>query len=256
MNLQKIGALVVVELKKLYRDPMSLIVMVLMPVGLALIFYVALSGISSNSYKYPVPGMNHFEYLLPGVMGYAVIYMGMMVALALVEYRESGLLKRVETTPVSPSVYLVSHVIANMLIAVVQGLIVLLVARVLGYEPLGGLVGLLLAALFLALLGISAVGLGLMTAAVAKNSGAASGIAIIYIVPMMMFGSLLAVFNEMTRNIARFMPNYYLSDSLSIIFHTGNLSDPTLWQNLLILAIITLVVVVVGIQLFKRAGNR
>ncbi len=256
MNLQKIGALVVVELKKLYRDPMSLIVMVLMPVGLALIFYVALSGISSNSYKYPVPGMNHFEYLLPGVMGYAVIYMGMMVALALTEYRESGLLKRVETTPVSPSVYLGSHVIANMLIAVVQGLIVLLVARLLGYEPLGGLVGLLMAALFLALLGISAVGLGLITAAVAKNSGAASGLAIIYIVPMMMFGSLLAVFNEMTRNIARFMPNYYLSDSLSIIFHTGNVSDPILWQNMLTLALISLVLVIAGIQIFKKTGYR
>jgi hypothetical protein len=39
---------------------------------------VAKSGIT-NDY-YPVPGMNHFEYLLPGVMGYAVIYMGMMVA--------------------------------------------------------------------------------------------------------------------------------------------------------------------------------
>jgi ABC-2 type transport system permease protein len=256
MNLQKIGALVVVELKKLYRDPMSLIVMVLMPVGLALIFYVALSGISSNTYKYPVPGMNHFEYLLPGVMGYAVIYMGMMVALALTEYRESGLLKRVETTPVSPSVYLGSQVIANMLIAVVQGLIVLLVARILGYEPLGGLVGLLLAALFLALLGISAVGLGLITAAVAKNSGAAGGLAVIYIVPMMMFGSLLAVFNEMTRNIARFMPNYYLSDSLSIIFHTGNVSDPILWQNMLILALISLVLVVAGIQIFKKTGYR
>ena len=253
MNLQKIGALVVVELKKLYREPMNLIVMVLMPVGLALIFYVALSGISSNSFEYPVPGMNHFEYLLPGTMGYAVIYMGMMVALGLVEYRQSGLLKRVETTPVSPSVYLGSHVIAYMLIAVVQGLIVLLVARVLGYEPLGGLVGLLLAALFLALLGISSVGLGLITAAVAKNTGAAGGIAVIYIVPMMMFGSLLAVFNEMTRNIARFMPNYYVSDSLSIIFHTGSVSDPVLWQNLLILAIIALVVVLVGIQLFKRA---
>jgi ABC-type multidrug transport system permease subunit len=88
---------------------------------------------------------------------------------------------------------------------------------------------------------------------VAKNTGAAGGIAVIYIVPMMMFGSLLAVFNEMTRNIARFMPNYYVSDSLSIIFHTGSVSDPVLWQNLLILAIIALVVVLVGIQLFKRA---
>ena len=254
MKLQNIGALVVVELKKLYRDPMSLAVMVLMPIGLALIFYFAMSGIT-NDY-YPVPGMNHFEYLLPGVMGYAVIYMGMMVALALVEYRQTGLLRRVETTPVSPSVYLGSHVIANMLIAVFQGLIVLLVARLLGYEPLGGLVGLLLAALFLALLGISAVGLGLITAAVARNSGAASGLAVIYIVPMMMFGSLLAVFNEMTRNIARFMPNYYLSDSLSIIFHTGNISNPILWQNMLILTLISLVLVVAGIQVFSRVGNR
>ena len=100
-----------VELKKLYRDPMNLCVMLLMPVGLALIFYLALGNVY-NDY-YPVPGMNHFEYLLPGVMGYAVIYMGMMVALALCEYRKAGLLNRVKTTPVSTSAYLGSLIIAN-----------------------------------------------------------------------------------------------------------------------------------------------
>jgi ABC-2 type transport system permease protein len=248
------GALVVVELKKLYRDPMSLAVMVLMPVGLALIFYFALSGIT-NDY-YPVPGMNHFEYLLPGVMGYAVIYMGMMVALALCDYRQSGLLDRVETTPVSPVAYLGSLTVANMIIATIQGMIVLLVARLLGYVPLGGLVGLVLAALFLALLAVSAVGLGLITASVAKDSGAAGGLAVIYIVPMMMFGALLAVFNDTTRTIARFTPNFYVSDSLSIIFHQGRISDPAVWQNLLILAVISAVLVVAGIQLFKKMGYR
>jgi len=185
MKLQAMGALVVVELKKLYRDPMSLAVMVLMPVGLTLIFYLALGGVSSGSYNYPVPGMTHFEYLLPGVMGYAVIYMGMMVAPALCEYRQSGLLNRVQITPVSTWAYLGSVIIANMIIATVQGMIVLLLARLLGYVPLGGLVGLLLAALFLALLAVSAVGLGLITASVAKDSGAAGGLAVIYIVPMM-----------------------------------------------------------------------
>jgi ABC-type multidrug transport system permease subunit len=254
MNLQSVGALVVVELKKLYRAPTSLFVMLLMPVGLTVVFYLALSGVS-NDY-YPVPGMNHFEYLLPGVMGYAVIYMGMMVALGMVEYRQAGLLKRVEATPVSPSGYLASHIIANMIIAVFQALIVLLVAVLLGFEPQGGLVGLLLACLFLALVAVAAVGLGLLTAAVAKDSGAASGIAAIFIVPMMMFGALLAVFNDTTRTIARFMPNYYVSDSLSVIFHTGVVSDPVIWQNLLILAAISLVVVVAGIQLFKRAEFR
>jgi ABC-2 type transport system permease protein len=251
MNTQKIGALVVVELKKLYRDPMSLAVLLLMPVGLTLIYYIAMREIY-NDY-YPVPGMNHFEYLLPGVMGYAVIYMGMMVALALVEYRQSGLLDRVEATPVTTSTYLGSQIIANMIIATFQGLIVLLVARLLGYVPLGGVVGLLLAALFLAILAISAVGLGLITAAVAKNSGAAGGISVIFIVPMMMFGALLVVFDETTRNIARFMPNYYVSDTLSTIFHKGSVSDPSIWQNLLILSIISAVLVVAGIQIFQRS---
>jgi ABC-2 type transport system permease protein len=254
MKTQQMGVLVGVELKKLYRDLMSLFVMLLMPVGLTLIFYLALSGVT-NDY-YPVPGMNHFEYLLPGVMGYAVIYMGMMVALALCEYRQAGLLKRVETTPVSPSAYLGSLIIANMIIAVFQALIVLLVARLLGFEPQGGLVGLLLAILFLALLAVTAVGLGLITASVAKESGAAGGLSVIFILPMMMFGAFLAVFNETTRTIAKFTPNYYVTDSLSVIFHEGSISDPVIWQNLLILAIVSIVVVVAGIQLFKRTGFR
>jgi ABC-2 type transport system permease protein len=180
----------------------------------------------------------------------------MMVALALCEYRKDGLLNRVDTTPVSPSAYLGSHIVANMIIATFQGLVVLLVARLLGYVPLGGLVGLVLASVFLALLAVTVVGFGLIVAAVAKDSGAASGISIIFIVPMMMFGALLAVFNETTRTIAKFTPNYYVSDSLSIIFHQGSIADPAIWQNLLILAIISLVAVVAGIQLFRRIGYR
>jgi ABC-type multidrug transport system permease subunit len=254
MKLQQMGALVAVELKKLYRDLMSLAVMVLMPVGLTLIFYLALGNVY-NDY-YPVPGMNHFEYLMPGVMGYAVIYMGMMVALALAEYRKSGLLKRVEVTPVSPAAYLGSHIIANMIIATAQALIVLLVARLLGFRPQGGLVGLLLACVFLALLAVTAVGLGLITAAVAKDSGAAAGISVIFILPMMMFGAFLAVFNDATRTIAKFTPNYYVTASLSVILHQGRVSDPAIWQNLLILAAISLVAVVAGIQLFRRTAYR
>ena len=256
MKMQKISALVGVELKKVYRDPMTLAVLLLMPVGLALLFYLALGNVSNASGYYPVPGMTHFEYLLPGVMGYAVIYMGMMVALALVDYRQVGLLKRVEATPVSPTEYLGSLIIANMFIAVFQGLIVLLVARLLGFEPQGGLLGLLIAIVFLALLAVAAVGLGLITAAVAKESGAAAGLAALFIVPMMMFGTFLAVFSDMTRNIARFMPNYYLTDSLSVIFHTGSVSDPVIWQNLLILMAISLVAVMAGIQIFKKTTYR
>ena len=122
--------------------------------------------------------------------------------------------------------------------------------------PQGGVIGLLVAAVFMALLAVTSVGLGLLTASVAKNSGAASGLSIIFIVPMMVFGTFLAVFNEMTRTIARFTPNYYSTESLILIFNGASLSDSIIWQNLLILAIISLVVVVAGVQIFKRTEFR
>ena len=253
-QISKLNALVFVELKKLIRDPMNLAVMLLMPVGLAFIFYLALGNVY-NDY-YPVPGMNHFEYLLPGVMGYSVIYMGMMVALALCEYRKSGVLSRIETTPVSASTYLGSHILANMIIATLQGLIVLLVAWSLGFEPQGGVIGILLVVIFLAILGVTAVGLGLITAAIAKDSGAAAGLSMIFILPMMMFGSLLAVFDETTRTIAKFTPNFYVSESLSLILHQGKISETVIWQNLLISIAISVTIVFIGIKLFSKTAFR
>ncbi len=254
MCAQKIMAMVFVEFKKLYRDIMTLAVLLLMPVGLTLVFYVALSNVT-NDY-YPVPGMNHFEYLVPGLMGYAVIYMGMMIALALCDYREAGLLKRLGSTPASPYEYLGSIIIANMVIAVVQALIVLLVAVILGYEFQGGLIAVVLVCVFMGLLAVTAVGLGLLTATVVKSSGAASGLSMIFIVPMMVFGTNLAVFDETTRTIARFTPNFYATDALSKVFTGTSLSDGSIWLNLLILAIISLVIVVAGVQLFKRTEFR
>jgi len=252
MKTQKMIALVTVELKKLYRDLASLAVMLLMPVGLTLVFYFALRNLPT----WWLEGASHFEFLVPGTMGFAVIYMGMMVAMGLCAYREAGLLKRLESTPTSPYEYLGSLIIANMFIAVSQGLIVLLLSVILGFRPQGGLPGLVLTSIFLGLLAITAVGLALLTATIVKSSSAASGLSMIFVIPMMIFGTYLAVFDEMTGRIAHFTPNFYVTESLTRIFHGAPLSDRIVWQNLLILSIISLVVVVAGIQLFKKTEFR
>lgn len=248
----KVIALIKVELKKLFRDPMSLVVMVLMPVSLTLIFYISMRNIPTWG-QY---GASHFEFLVPGAMGFAVIYMGMMVAMGLNEYREAGLLKRLQTTPTTPFEYMGSLIIANMFIAVFQGLIVLLLAVVLGFQPQGGVLGWVITGLFLANLAITAVGFALLTATIAKNSGAASGLSMIFILPMMIFGTWLAAFNEMTISVARFTPNHYVTESLSRIYHGASLTDGIVWKNFLILSIISLVVVFAGIQLFKKTEFR
>ena len=64
MKMRKIGALAVVELKKLYRDPMNLAVMLLMPVGLTMVYWLAMirlprysageTGVASTRFSKPI----------------------------------------------------------------------------------------------------------------------------------------------------------------------------------------------------------
>jgi ABC-2 type transport system permease protein len=248
MKIRNINALVKVEMKKLYRDPMSLGIIILMPVGLALIIYLAFRDL----YPPDIAPLSQFELMLPGTMGYGIIYLGMMVALALCEYREAGLLKRLESTPTSTTEYMGIQNNANVYIGILQVLILYLLIYILGYRPGGGLLGFMLLIIFFGIFSVTAVGLGFITATIAKNAGVAGGLSTIFIVPMMVFGTKLAVFNESTRTIAKFTPNYYVTDALRLVFNGTSLSDQVIWQNLLILSIISLVIVVAGIQLFKK----
>lgn len=58
--------------------------------------------------------------------------------------------------------------------------------------------------------------------------------------------------NETTHTIARFMPNYYGTDALSVIFPIGRLTDPVIGQNLLIPSVFAWGMVAIGIQAFQR----
>ena len=112
MKTRALMSLVGVELKKLYRDPTTLAVMLAMPIVLTMVFYLTMSDLPT----WWMEGTSHFEFLVPGTMGIAVIYMVMMVAMGLCTYRDAGLLKRLETTPASATIYLGSQIVANMII--------------------------------------------------------------------------------------------------------------------------------------------
>jgi len=60
---------------------------------------------------------------------------------------------------------------------------------------------------------------------------------------------------ESTRLIAMFLPSHYATDSLKMIFMGTPLTEITIWTNLAVLAILSIVIVIVGIQLFKRFGK-
>jgi len=244
MNLQGLVALMKMELKKLIRQPANLFLMLLFPMVLTLVFGVAFGD--------PELGMD-INALVPGLIPYACIFIIMTIAQSFSTERQEGLLKRMNTTPMTAGEFMGSHIITNMLIAILQVVVVFVMAVLIGFRPNSGIEGFFLALPIAALFSLSSVGLGLITATVSKTPEAATGISFVFILPQMFFGTFIPI-TDTTRQIAMFMPSYYVLDALTLIFG-GDWTNPSILLDVGVISIVSVVIVIIGILLFEKYGN-
>ncbi len=250
MNIQRILALVKMELLKIIRESAYLFLMILFPAVLTLIFGFAFAGIESG-----IPGVSQFEVMAPGLYAYACIFIIMIVAQSFSDDREQGMLERINSTPTSSSEFIGSHIVSNTILSLLQVIIVIISSLLLGFRPVSGALGFLSAFIFITFLSICSVGLGLITASIAKSPGAATGLSFIFILPMMFFGTFLPI-TPRTEIIARFLPSYYVTDALTSIFNGASFTSPGVLFNLGMIIAISIIIVALGIIIFKKYGNR
>jgi ABC-type multidrug transport system permease subunit len=141
-----------------------------------------------------------------------------------------------------------------LLIAILQVVIVIILAFILGFRSNGGIEGILIALPVTAIFSLSSVGLGLITATISKTPEAATGISFVFILPQMFFGTFIPI-TETTQQIAALMPSYYLLDSLRLIFE-GNWMDQRIFTNIGILTIVSIAIIITGIILFGKYGKK
>ncbi len=244
MTLQSLVALVRMELKKLVRQPANLFLNLLFPAVLTLVFIFAFAD--------PEMGMS-LNSVVPGLIVYAVIFVIMTIAQSFSTERQEGLLKRLNTTPMTSAEFMGSQIITHMLISFVQVIVVFTLAFALGFRPESGLQGVFLALPVTAIFSLSSVGLGLITATVSKTPEAATGISFVFILPQMFFGTFLPV-TSTTRQIAKFIPSYYLLDALRMIFE-GDWVNSNIFLDLGVISVVSVSVVIIGILLFEKYGS-
>jgi len=250
MNSRRMIALVKLNVKKIIREPAYLFLMILFPALLTLSFGLAFAETPSA-----ISGVSQFDFMVPGLYGYACIFIIMTVAQAFADDREEGLLKRINVTPTTSGEFMGSYIISNIIISLLQVVIVAVLTIILGFRPNRGALEFLIAAFFIGLLSICSVGLGLITATVAKSSSTATGLAFIFILPQMFFGTFIPM-TETTEAIAMFLPSHYATNSVEMLISGTTLTEITIWINFAILAIISIVIVIFGIELFKKFGNK
>ncbi len=72
--------------------------------------------------------LNYIDYLVPGILAMSILFLSRFGSLPLVEWREKLILKRLGATPLRRSTVVFSQVVYRLMLAVVQTIIIILVA--------------------------------------------------------------------------------------------------------------------------------
>ena len=174
------------ELKLLSRER----VRVALPIVLPLVLIIILGNVRSFRQPSATYGGESFIDLYTTIMivlGLALLALTNM-PMMLADYRERGVLRRLQTTPIGPARVLAAQLAADLAVAVVMVVLILAVARIGFAVPLPRQVGgFILAALLAA---AALLGAGLLIASIAPTGRVARGIGAVLFYAMMFFAGL------------------------------------------------------------------
>jgi ABC-2 type transport system permease protein len=198
-----------------------------------------------------------FDYMAPGIFAFAAIFLIMMVAESFTMDRESGLLRRIRTTPTTSAEFMMGNALSNMVFAVFQVALVFVMAFLMGFKAQAGVAGILFAFVIVTVFALCSVGFGLITAAISKSPGAATGIAFIFIMPQMFLGTFVSVgLSSIAQAIGKFVPSYYVTDALtSLLLRGAPFASSTVLLDFAVVIIWSVVVLALGVFLFEKYGD-
>ena len=170
----------------MFREPGILLIGLLLPT----VVLLAIGVIFAPHDPDPLLGGRRFiDLLAPSMLVITLATLGIQTMPArLVKDRESGVLRRLSTTPVQPGLLVVAQLLVNMAVGI-GGLIILVIAGNLAYQiPVPqDLIGFGVAFL----LGMSALfAMGLLVAAIAPSAGVATALTLLLFATVMLLGGV------------------------------------------------------------------
>jgi ABC-2 type transport system permease protein len=166
--------------------------------------------------------LNAVSYLVPSILGMALMQTGIFASVALVADRQKLILKRLAATPLKRWQLIGSNVILRLIIGMVQFVLIVGVGILaFGIE----IVGSLPAMIGLAILGsLAFTSLGYVIATLARTEDAANGMTSAVQFPMMFLSGTffpIALMPDALQTVAKFLPLTYLSAALRQVMVGG-----------------------------------
>jgi ABC-2 type transport system permease protein len=194
------------------------------------------------------------DFIAPGMFTFASIFLIMMVAQSFAQDRENGMMKRIRITPTTPTEFMTSQVLSYMVIALIQAILVFVMVYLMGFRPNVGILIYAFAFILVLVFSLSNVGFGLITATIAKSSGAATGISFLFVLPQLFLGTFVGASLSSAAQVAgKFVPSYYVTDALTSLFLRGAaVTSPAVLLDMAILSVSCIAILAIGIILYGK----
>ena len=148
------------EVSKFLRQPGRLISSVVRPALWLIVFASGFQNVFGVSIIPPYETYVEYKvYLTPGLVGMVLLFNGMLSSLAMVYDREMGMMRLLLTAPLSRGVLLFGKLLAGAFLSLLQAIVFLLVAILIGVDITLGNLLLSLPVIVLASLMLAALGL-------------------------------------------------------------------------------------------------
>ena len=205
-----------------------------------------------------VKGTSVFESFAPGLFAFASIYMIMIVAQSYTTDRETGVLGRILVTPTTSADIVMGSVLSYLVIAMFQALLVFSCVYALGYHPVAGAPGLAVGFVIVTVFALCNIGFGLITAALAKSAGAATGISFVFLMPQLFLGTFVgSALSSTAQEAGRLFPAYYVTDALTSLWTRGaSVTSLAVATDLVAVVVSSAVILAAGVLAFQRFGGR
>lgn len=172
------AALTARELIRFARQPSR----VMAAIGTPLLLWLFFGSGFAHSFVRGQDGASYSAFLLPGMVSLTVMFSSIFAAISLIEDRAAGFLQSVLVSPAPRWATIGAKIAGGSIVAAAQGLLLLLLAPVLGLHPGAG--GFVLAAVAVVLIAVGINGLGLAAAWKIDSSQGFHGVMNIVLMPM------------------------------------------------------------------------
>jgi ABC-type Na+ efflux pump permease subunit len=195
-----------------------------------------------------------FDFMAPGMFTFASIFLIMMVAQSFTQDRENGMMKRIRITPTTPAEFMTSQVLSYMIIALIQAILIFAMMYLIGFRPNVGIPVYAFAFALVLVFSLSNVGFGLITATIAKSSGAATGLSFLFVLPQLFLGTFVGSSLSSAAQVAgKFVPSYYVTDALTSLFlRDAVITSLTILLDIAIVSASCIAILAIGIILYGK----